>query len=912
LNWYGTLPEHIVPSTGGIVITVQIDPKLKNLLDPLPDKPVHKLNRKQLEYFESLIGWRNGPVAPFPLENEKKVRRKREAWKRHRAGKGRPDPCLLYRREHFARLKRNAKSDNRTARWLKRLTAIADHVSKLPPETFTRLIEELGPWNCSGVYCPNCVGKKSPQSIHNRFWKWNVQDMDKITCPYCGITYPHADFPEDGIIDLPRLGHQYRFYLSPEEKARPNWRTGEGALQYAGFPVHVSLSGEVRSTKLDWTLGQVEPLCIAFALTGKKKYARTAEAIFLRLAEVYPRYPLISYNHDYVDAEPGFAAENAEGLPTLFKKNAFLPAYTGILGNNHNLFGQSATTPLHTRVASGAWGCTRLAREKSATGQLFLSLFRGYDLIKSKISPENRIKIERDFILEQYLDVKALSWRVDNKGGPGATARISVGVFYGDERELTEGLDYFHQVIESQYYPDGSPKEAPIYAAKPVYENLWETPEILRGHTDLYTGSTYKKGLQMFADIATPLGTQPPIDDSPATYRLPSTIVDIARLRAGVDLGYGPENFTAFNLTDPKPRTGASFYVPTLAQLPKRNDKGFHPVGFLTLPYPVRSAFSMFNEPLPGPRSRRTSRPANRYYGNRGLACLGFGSNKRATQLYVVGEDGRTGHRHNGPLSILLFSQGREIFPDLGYIADHPANQWIKSTPAHNTVTVDEKNRHATGPGQVNALVTRGTFRFADITVPIEGIDHYRRAVALLRKSDGLPILVDIFDIAGGTVHDYQIRVNDPDETFRVAGVKLVDRSRSLYSDLTSFPVGPFQTGGHPPARFSASWGTDLRVKATVLTACTEVLTYPTPAWRDYKEVFAAPDKAFQTLVLRNRRKQSRYVVVYEIHKAKSSLAKISAKSLDPVVDLRLSERGGRTHHLEIGLGEISVELQTR
>ena len=168
--------------------------------------------------------------------------------------------------------------------------------------------------------------------------------MDEIRCPYCGITYPSANFPENGTIDLPRIGRQYRFYKSPEEDADPDWRSGDDALQYAGFPVHVSLSGEIRSTKLDWTLGQVEPLCIAFALTRKKKYAKTAEAILLRLAEVYPGYPLISYNHDYVDAEPGYVTENVERIPTVFKKNAFLPAYTGILGENRNLFGQAQTT----------------------------------------------------------------------------------------------------------------------------------------------------------------------------------------------------------------------------------------------------------------------------------------------------------------------------------------------------------------------------------------------------------------------------------------------------------------------------------------------------------------------------------------------------------------------------------------
>ncbi len=891
-------------------VRIQMNGNIRKLLDPLPDKPIQKLNRKQMAYFQRLIGWQDGPVVPYPLVEEKTVRRKREAWKRRRAGKGRTDACLLYRSEHIACLKRNARSHAPTGRWLERILAIADDVSALPSETFTRLIEELGPWNCSGVYCPNCVGVKSPQSIHNRFWNWSVHNMDEIKCPYCGITYPSANFPENGTIDLPRIGRQYRFYKSPEEDADPDWRSGDDALQYAGFPVHVSLSGEIRSTKLDWTLGQVEPLCIAFALTRKKKYAKTAEAILLRLAEVYPGYPLISYNHDYVDAEPGYVTENVERIPTVFKKNAFLPAYTGILGENRNLFGQAQTTTRYTRVASGAWGCTRLAREKSATGQLFLSLFRGYDLIKSAISPSNRIKIETDFLLEQYLDVKAISWRIDNKTGPGATARVAVGVFYNDQKEIEEGLDYFHRVIDSQYYPDGSPKEAPIYAAKPVYENLWETPEILRGHTDLYDKGTYGRGLHMFDNISTPLGTQPPIDDSPATYRLPPTIVDIARLRTGVSPGYRTADFTAFNLTDPRPKAGASFYVATPAQLPRRLDRGFYPAGFLNLPYPRPSTFSMFNESLPKSGGRSPAQATNCYYHNRGLACLGFGRGRRATQLYMVGEDGRYGHRHNAPLSLLLFSQGREILPDLGYIADHPANKWIKSTPAHNTVTVDESDCRATGPGKVNGLITRGRIRFMDITVPVEGLDLYRRAVTLILKSDGLPLLIDVFDVAGGKVHDYQVRINDSDERFKIPGKPLRKRSKSLYAGHSSYPLENFKTGGRSISPFFATWGKNLKVNANILTPCKEIITYPTPAWRDYKEVFAAPDKTFDTLVLRNQRKKSRFVVVYELYKGRPLLQEISTESTRPEVSIQIQERKGRSYYLAIGPGEIRSKIE--
>ena len=868
----------------------------------LPDKPVCTLSKRQMGEFRELIGWEgDGWEVPYPTPGERAVRRKREAWKRKRAGMGRTEPCLLYKAENIRTLKRNVRTDRKTEEWFERLTSVADRVSALPMETFSRLIEAQGPWSGHGMFCPNCVDRKSPQSVHLRFWKWRVDDMERIRCPYCGIVYPDSGYPEEGRIDLPRLGLTYRFWLSPEEQAAADWRLGEKARQFAGFPIHASISGEIRSTKLNWALGQVEPLGIAFALTGRARYARVVEAILLRMAEVYHRYPMYSYIQDFVDADPGYATENPERIETAFKKNAFLPSYTGVVGERQGVFGQNATTPFETRVASGAWGCTRTAREKSSTGQLFMSLFKGYDLAKSALSGESRRQIEQGFLLEYYLDVKALSWRIDNKQGPGATARAAVGVFYDDEEELAEGVDHFHRVIESQFYADGSAKEAPIYAAKPVYENLWELPEIVRDRVDLYAGSAYGKGLRMFADIATPLGTQPSVDDSPASYSLPNTIVDLARIRLGVSMSSGPRNFSGFDLTDARRVEGSSFYVATPDQLPKRTATGFHAVGFEKRYAGKRSAVSMFNERLPAGRRAVLRQATNRYYADRGLACLGYGRGANAVQLYLVGEDGRTGHRHNGPLSILLFAGGREVFPDLGYIADHPANAWIRSTPSHNTVTVDERSIRATGPGVVSAFHPDGPLRSVDVTVPVEGLDRYRRCVNLIEKRDGLPVIVDVFDVAGGRVHDYQIRVNDPEHRFSVRPGKFLPRIRGLFPDQSAFPLAGFRTAGRATGPVTAAWGRSARVVARVLAGCDELITYGTPAWRDFREVFTASEKTFETLVLRNRGKTSRYVVVYELCDGRSALSQVALADVGGVSTIRVRERGGVDHTVMVG-----------
>ena len=855
----------------------------------LPDKPVVKLSRKDLSRFRAVMGLDgDGVVVPDMTVEEKAVRKKREDWKRVRAGKGQAEPCLLYRDEQIAQVKRNIRHDRQTANWFERLCRIADGVAVLPRDIFERLIDRQGPWSGHGIFCPNCVDKKSPQSVHLRFWKWQVSDMDRILCPYCGIVYPHADYIEEGVIQLPRLGLDYRFYLSPEEKMAPDWRLGEQARRFANFPIHVSISGEIRATKLNWALGQVELLGLAFAITGKKSYARAVEAILLRMASVYRNYPLYSYIQDFVDAEPGYAAEHAERIETLFKKNAFLCSYTGVVGNRQQVFGQHETTPYQTRVASGAWGCTRMAREKSSTGQLFLSLFKGYDLVKSAFSDAVRQQIEQDFLLEYYLDVKALSWRVDNKTGPGATARAAVGVFYNDEQELAEGLDYFSRVIDSQYYADGSMKEAPIYAAKPVYETMWELPEMVRGHVDLYRDSVYARGLKMFSEIATPLGTLPPLDDSPVSYSLPNLIADVARVRVGASIPRGKKDLTGLGLHNHRMEATGS-YIAFPDQLPPTVRHGFYPVGYEHKRSGGRSSFSLFHEPLPAKGNTKRRVATTHHYQDRGLVCLGYGAGKMATQMYLVAEDGRRGHRHCGPLSILLFAAGREVFPDLGYIADHPANVWIRATPAHNTVTVDEKNMVATGPGEVRVFDVDGAIKRVVVSVPIDGLDVYQRAVTVIQKSDGLPILVDVFDVEGGQVHDYQMRVNEPTRNFGICGMQLQKRTSGLYADLSECPLSGFCTGGPLTTPVRVTWGHTFRVIAHVLTPCDEVVVYHTPAWRDFREVFAVPDKTFDTLVLRHCGKKSRTVVVYELCWDVEEL--LSAKMEDSV--LCLQKRSG-------------------
>lgn len=893
------------------------------------DRRVSTFTATDTAAFRRLIGWEpGGPVVEYPTEPEREARRRREAWKARRVGRGQPEPCLLLRPESIATFLANVGADPETARWHERFMRLADQVVDLPPSLFEQVIPSRGPWNVAGSFCPHCVGEKSDYTIHHPFWRWSPLEPEQIQCPHCGIVYPHPDYPEAGRLELPRLGIAYSFYLSPRELESPDWREGRDASSFGGAPTHVSLSGEIRRCGLSWALGQVEPLGVAHALTGESRYAFAAAAILERLAAVYGNYPVCSYRQEYSDADPAYAVEQVDSLPTPFKRAAFHYTYTGRWGDRDRLHGKEATTALASAYPNGEWGTSRLGREKASNGQLFLSLFKGYDLIRAALTPDQCARIEGEFLLELYLDTVGLSQRCDNKAGPGAVSRVAVGVFYDDETELEEGLATSRQVMEGQFYDDGSWKETPIYGAKSLFEGMAEIPELVRGKRDLYADPLYRRALETYARASTPLGTQVPLGDSPADYCVQAFLGDLARIRLGLDVPAGPDRMDGLGLLRPERVSSDSGYAPGLESVAEDAGEGRHfadgPVGFAAVGHIHRrasrpSALSMFAAPRP-PGEPAPHLGLNHFFVGRGLACLGWGQGQRAVQLYLNGDDGRRGHRHADPLSITLFAAGREVFPDVGYIADHPANGWVRSTASHNTVVVDGVSVRASGPGELRGWDIGENWRFCDVAGPVtphtslgsapercQALSRYRRAVLLLRLSGDGVILVDLFDVEGGNTHDYVVRVNDPERRFEAPELDWATRSEALYQE-TATPPRDFRTAGSQPVPFEAQWGDDFQVTVHVLSPCDEVISFQSPAWRNALETFEDPERSWDTLGLRQRGGSSRFAAVYEVAPGgQHQLTDVTVGALRPSLDLHLRTRSG-AWHIGIGDGTCSVE----
>lgn len=791
---------------------------------PLPDKPVNKLTKKEMKVFRKWMGLDpNGETIPYPTPEEKKHRAKRERWKARFAGKGNTQPMLQIRDEQIKFMRANVAKHPDAKKWQAEILKRADELLDLPSDFFENFIPEMGPWNPRGNICPNCVNVKSPEGINLYFWDWDWKNPDTLTCPYCHITYPNAKYPENGTLELPRLNKAYTFHILKAEQETDDWRLGEKATRYVMQPTHVSFSGNIRGMKIYWAIDRVEDLSLAFALTGNKSYIQPIENILKRFADVYHGYPLYSYFQDIIDADPGFATDNADVLPTVFKRNACISVYDGRYGG----FDLDKTTTRTTRVATGLWGCSRIANELCGTGQSFIKLFQGYDIVKKYISQKLRRKIEQDFLLELYLDVKAYE-PITNKAGPIRAARVAFGLVYNNKTELNAGLKGYHQILDSQFHPDGSMKETPLYGHKPIGEDLWRIPEMMRGTKDFYTDTLLTKAFQTFADIATPAGHYPTLDDCYVHTGVPIRTRDIAAQRCNI-----------FIPGDKEPPSDFAIQNTDLSQYNQKS---------------IQNSAS------------------NRYFEGRRLACAGFGTGIKRTQLYFIGEDGHNKHRHAGPLILQLYADGRDIFPDLGYIWDHPGNQWVKSTPSHQTVTVDEQNIYPKTESSLLGFAQKGTARFIDMLLEHPSGATLRRAITLLRKPDGLPILIDLFDVTGGNVHDYNTRVIAPPKSLRVEPT-LTPRKKTVYQSHSYYPLKDFQTAGQTDGGWTAQWGRGKeKVRANILTPCTELITYRSPGWHSQLEITDQPNKYFDTIVLRNRKKKSRFIVVYEVTKGKPHL----------------------------------------
>jgi len=720
------------------------------------------------------------------------------------------EPVTLYKPDDIAR----AKAQIERFEWAKsmldgyrRQTA---YVMAQDDGFCAALVPALTPWPEYGQSCPVCVGKQSSMG-ETGLWSWSIERPDEIVCKYCKTVFPNADYPETGVLEAPVMGQRFTYYLTPEERAHPEDLSGKYAFRWASWPVHTSFSGVIRNRRASWVAGQILPLAKVHALTGDPAYAARCLKALDAIATAFPNWLYHSYNGVYADCPPGEAAAEMGRHPKAgkFPLGVIRTAFPFLEDRNKDGFGE---------LNNGFWGAGRMSPGAGGEGSYLFNYTVAYDLVKDAVDaagqpllrPEVKQRIEQDLILAGCADLENYP-DINNKCGPGRALSGAVGILFGQPERVRRALNGFERLMSGAFHFDGFCVESPSYSG--MHLGLMEDiPELLVGYSDPpgYQPKTgerfddfdpfeqlprYRLALESMVRMLAPNRKCPVIGDTHYTSGLSPRYAEILTAH------YGPA------------------YAPLLlaAQDASLADKGSEYALWKRDP---ELGKSVGQEPLP---------LRSEYFPGWQVAVLRAGGADSPTALYVNGYS-MHGHRHYDTLGLIYYDHARELASDRGYIWDDPRNAWTKSTLSHNLVTVDgqnqvSKDRHST-------LELFGTSPEVEITQSsanaYEQCDTYRRATALVRLSPERTYALDIFEVAGGKLHQYGLNCNG--QLTGVTGLtpQPIDGKISYLDNLREAKPAP--------AGWRASWQDGKAgMQCLMLTSADRLLVADAPGWRSYK-----------------------------------------------------------------------------
>ena len=217
--------------------------------------------------------------------------------------------------------RKNIESTEWGRKWYEKQKTRANLIVSQPPGYVERMISKLTPGYRLGFTCPNCVGTKSQEGAGKRLIGWDYRNPDSIMCEVCGHKYPDEKYPESAVLDCPRMGQQFTYYLNPAEQAHPEDRSGQYAYRWVGRRVHMSFSGTARQFRNYFMFDSLEPLAYCYVLTGEPRYAQRAIEILVRLADCYRGWLYHDYFGGIADCDPLYAAWHDKELRLEWKKH---------------------------------------------------------------------------------------------------------------------------------------------------------------------------------------------------------------------------------------------------------------------------------------------------------------------------------------------------------------------------------------------------------------------------------------------------------------------------------------------------------------------------------------------------------------------------------------------------------------
>ncbi len=603
--------------------------------------------------------------------------------------------------------------------------------------------------------CPACVGKRSRMS-EARFGWGGPTDPDKLTCNDCRTDFPHPDYPETGVLELPRMGQTITYYETPEERAHPEDRAKHAFTTARGTPMLNSFSGLARHRRAGWASGLMLPLAKLHALTGEIAYAERAAWVMDRFVAVYPNYLWRTYRNYFVDLPPAEVAANLgeHRGGGRFEPGEIRHAYLDCIDPDTG----------HAVFDNGFWGGGRL-QDHANDYAWILGATVAYDLIHEARYPDGRPLLDEEAngrIIDDLLVPACEDWEhwgaVHNKGMGFFAISAAVGALLEQPERVRHAIDGFNRMLDERYQFDGFYTDTPGYGLY-NFGQLRPLPDILLGYSDppgyqpedgpriedlnLYGGGHYQLVVQAALRFLAPSLRLPVVADTKYDRKLDVDFVDFLAARLGGGYADLLEDLQGARLSEKGSEYSLWYRSPDL-------QASQEPVEL-----PLRSEW------FPGWH----------------VAVLRGGRKANDTALYVLGHEHRwtvhTGHDHPDILALSYYAYGEELASDRGYFSgsrklapDRPVSgqYWTNSTASHNLVLVDEKCQSKDGPVGSN-LELFGVAPEIEV-VQASGFnaypqcEEYRRTTSLIRTPDGQTYAVDFFRVRGGENHKYCFNCN--------------------------------------------------------------------------------------------------------------------------------------------------------
>jgi hypothetical protein len=654
-------------------------------------------------------------------------------------------PALISDRE-LEQARRNIETADWARQWFDRLKDDADFIAGQDEGYVDRMLEAETPWCGYSFFCPNCFGIKSFEGTEYTIIDWQRGSPDTLTCKACGHVYPSAQYPEDITLQCPRRGQSIAFHRNPAQRANPDDRTGDLAWRWAMRPVHPSFTGIIRERKAMYLVSNARPLALLHRLTGEVRYARRSREILLRLAWCFRHAWMY---HDYwdtaADCDPIYAAWHDKKLPLEWKRNLFTSAY-------------EADQPDSAAMRQGYWGAGRLHPSTGMVGVL-PGLCDAYDLLCAAkdeqggaiLSEEDRRTIEMDLLLEWIIEAEPFvggegrTENASNKAPRVYHAMAAIAKCLGLTDYARTALAGYEVVRDRSFAHDGFSHETPSYNEMFLGELLW-IPERLHGFAFPSQGGQTGERVNLYrTDAKLRLMLQACMDQlRPDGRRLPwgdSHEETVAREGGSMIWEVGLKRL---------PATFAD-RVPMIYQ-----HRGMTPTEYAVLRLPA----TVFDRAADGDRPAGLALPELCFPG--WMTALLRNGDGLDGSIASLSFSPAGGHRHYDNLALYYADRGRTVLGDHGYLAEAPAQRWIKHTFSHNLVIVDE---------QVQAfrseMEREPAFEFM-VTSPLasavaasskvyEQCDLFARTIVMLKGPDGKSLLVDIFRVRGGKRHAYRL-----------------------------------------------------------------------------------------------------------------------------------------------------------